>query len=87
MANNSPISQAVSLGAQRIYVLPTNDGLQSPVRATGGALDAALTGLRLLVQRRLKAELDQLSSDVELIMLPAVNASHVSPTISITRAR
>lgn len=80
VANNSPISQAVSLGAQRIYVLPTNDGLQSPVRATGGALDAALTGLRLLVQRRLKAELDQLSSDVELIMLPAVNASHVSPS-------
>jgi NTE family protein len=74
----SPISHAVSLGARRIYVLPTSDGSQPP--AAGGALDAALTGLRLLIQRRLDAELDQLSRDVELTVLPAVNTSHVSPS-------
>ena len=81
VVNNTPISHAVELGAERIYVLPTDD---PSCRAAGyvpkTALDAAIHGVRLLVDSRLQADIARYSPDVELIVLPAPNPGQVQPT-------
>ena len=81
VVNNTPISHAVALGAERIYVLATDDaserGLPEPPR---GALDAAVHAFRLLSNARLQADLARYGSEVELIVLPVANPSHVQPT-------
>jgi NTE family protein len=80
VANNTPISHAVELGAERIYVLPTQTGPRRLAQAPRGAIDAALFGLSLLVDRRFAADLARYSSAVELIVLPAANPLHIQPT-------
>jgi NTE family protein len=81
VVNNTPISHAVKLGAERIYVLPTEDptrrGLSVPPR---GALDAAVHAFTLLVGARLEADLARYAGAAELIVLPAANPEHVQPT-------
>jgi NTE family protein len=81
VVNNTPISHAVELGAERIYVLPT-DGPQARSLADGprGALDAAVHAFSLLVGARLQADLARYATAAELIVLPVANASHVQPT-------
>jgi NTE family protein len=79
--NNTPISHAVGLGAERIYVLPTEDPSDRRVGpAAKSALDAAMLGVRLLVQSRLETDIARYSPDVELIVLPAPNPLLVQPT-------
>src|SRR5262249_37148997 len=58
VANNTPISHAVELGAERIYVLPTGYAcaLQEPPR---GALAVALHAISLLTQRRLIDDIER----------------------------
>ena len=81
VANNTPISHAVELGAERIYVLPTEDPANRQLRSSPKtALDVALHGLRLLVDSRLEADIVRYSSQVELIVLPAPNRGQVQPT-------
>jgi NTE family protein len=80
VVNNTPISHAVELGAERIYVLPTQEPHSRPVRVPTGALDAAIQGLHLLVGCRLEADLARYSAKAELILLPAPNARCVQPT-------
>jgi NTE family protein len=80
VVNNTPISQAFELGAERIYVLPTQEPHGRPARAPTGALDAAIQGLHLLVGCRLEVDVARYSSEVELILLPAPNAGCVQPT-------
>jgi NTE family protein len=57
VANNTPISHAVELGAEQIYVLPTGHAcaLHEP---PGGALALALHAISLLTQRRLIGDID-----------------------------
>jgi NTE family protein len=80
VVNNTPISHAVELGAERIYVLPAQD----PGRALGcapkGALDVAIHGLSLLIDRRFESDLARYSQVAELIVLPAHNQTNVPPT-------
>jgi NTE family protein len=78
--NNTPISHAVELGAERIYVLPTQEPNCRPARIPNGALDAAIQGLHLLVGCRLEADIARYSREAELIVLPAPNAGRVPPT-------
>jgi NTE family protein len=80
VVNNTPISHAVDLGAERIYVLPTQDPSRPLGRVPTGALDAAMYGLSLLVDSRLEADITRYSRDSELIVLPAPNSGHVQPT-------
>jgi NTE family protein len=80
VVNNTPISHAVELGAERIYVLPTREPHSRPARVPTGALDAAIQGLYLLVGCRLEVDVARYSSEVELILLPAPNAGCVQPT-------
>jgi NTE family protein len=69
IANNTPISQAVELGAREVYVLPTGHAcaLQQPPR---GALAMALHALALLTQRRLIDDIEKHRHDAKLIVLP-----------------
>jgi NTE family protein len=79
VVNNTPISHAVALGAERIYILPTQ-ALDRPLgHAPGGALDAAIHALSLLIDRRLEADLERFASAAELIVLPAENSMNVQP--------
>jgi NTE family protein len=80
VVNNNPVSHAVELGAERIYLLPTQDPHSQPARVPAGALDAAIQGLRLLVGSRLESDIARHSRDAELIVLPAPNAECVQPT-------
>jgi NTE family protein len=81
VVNNTPISHAIDLGAERIYVLPTADpesrGLSLPPR---GALQAAVHAATLLAGARLQADLALYAGAAELVVLPAANPWHVQPT-------
>jgi NTE family protein len=80
VVNNTPISHAVELGAERIYVLPTLEPHRRPARVPTCALDAAIQGLQLLVGCRVEADVARYSAEAELIMLPAPIAGCVQPT-------
>jgi NTE family protein len=80
VVNNTPISHAVELGAERIFVLPTQNPATPPERVVRSALDAAIHGLGLLVGSRLRADIARYAHDAELILLPAPDTSGVQPT-------
>lgn len=69
VANNAPIADAIELGAERIYVLPTGNAcdLAEPPR---GAVAMILHAMSLLVIRRLLVEIESLRDGAELIVLP-----------------
>lgn len=69
VANNTPISSAVRLGATRIVVLPTgmSCALQKPPR---GAIAFALHALNLLVMRQLVNDIEHFSARAEIVVLP-----------------
>jgi NTE family protein len=86
MANNTPVSHAIQLGAERIYVLPAgNPGAPARSRPPRSALDAAVHALTLLIGARLQADLARYATAAELIVLPAVNPQRIPPT-SFTHA-
>jgi NTE family protein len=79
VVNNTPISHAVELGAERIYVLATQ--YPAPARtAPRSALSAAISGIGLVVGSRLEADLARYANDAELIVFPAPNPLQVQPT-------
>jgi NTE family protein len=80
VVNNTPISHAVELGAERVYVLPTQASAGRPGRAPTSALDAALCGLGRLIDSRLASDIVRYSQETELIVLPAPDATAVQPT-------
>jgi NTE family protein len=80
VVNNTPISHAVELGAERIYVLPTQERSRPPGRPRRGALDRAIYGIGLLLDGRLDGDIARYSSEAELIVLPAPNPRQVQPT-------
>jgi NTE family protein len=80
IVNNTPISHAVELGAERIYVLPTQQRWNPRGRVPRGALDTAIYALGVLVDGRLAFDIARYSSEVELIVLPAPNPQQVQPT-------
>jgi NTE family protein len=69
IANNTPISTALELGASRVIVLPTgfSCALDRPPR---GALAVALHALNLLIARQLVRDAEQFSSAAELVIVP-----------------
>jgi hypothetical protein len=44
VVNDTPISHAVELGAERIYILPMQAPQKRPTRIPAAALDAAIQG-------------------------------------------
>jgi NTE family protein len=69
VANNTPISHAVELGAREIYVLPTGHACALE-EAPGSSLGMALHALSLLTQRRLIDDIEQHKGDAKLVVLP-----------------
>ena len=80
VVNNTPISHAVALGAERVYVLPTQTGPRRTGEPPAGAIDAAIHALTLLVDARFAADLARYADEVELVVLPAPNSRRVQPT-------
>ena len=80
MINNTPISHAVNLGAERVYVLPTQRPQHQLQRLPATALDAAICGLGLLVNNRLEADIARYEHRVELIVLPPPDTTGIQPT-------
>jgi NTE family protein len=78
VANNTPISHAVELGAQRIYVLPTGHAcaLDKP---PGAALAMALHAISLLTHRRLIDDVERHRDDAQLIVLPPPCPLSITP--------
>jgi NTE family protein len=78
VANNTPISHAVELGAERIYVLPTGHACQldEPPR---GALAMALHAISLLTHRRLVDDIERHRGDSDLIVLPPPCPLNIQP--------
>jgi NTE family protein len=69
VANNTPISHAIQLGAERIYVLPTGRACALD-EAPPSALAMALHAISLLTDRRLIEDIERHRSDAHLIVLP-----------------
>ena len=78
VANKTPISAAVALGADRIVVLPTGyacDLQHPPATAAGSAVHA----LTLLTEQRLVVDVTSYHDVVDLIVLPPLCPLRVSP--------
>jgi NTE family protein len=69
VANNTPISHAIGLGAREIYVLPTGHACALE-RPPGSALGMALHALSLLTHSRLIADIELHKHDAKLIVMP-----------------
>jgi NTE family protein len=83
VVSKTPISHAVEFGAERIYVLATEDPAARAVPLTPrGALDAAVHAFTLLVGTHLQADLARYATAAELIVLPAVDRERIQPTDS-----
>ena len=80
VVNNTPISHAVALGAERVYVLPTQDARRQSGHVPTGALDAATYGLALLMESRLRIDIERYAREVELIVLPVPDTTGIQPT-------
>lgn len=78
VANNTPISHAIDLGAQRIYVLPVGHACTLR-QAPGSALSMALHAISLLTQQRLIGDVERHRGDAQLIVLPPPCPLDVQP--------
>ncbi|MDQ1674079.1 MAG: hypothetical protein QOC98_2641 [Frankiaceae bacterium] len=79
IADNAAISQAVTQGADRVYVLPSGYACALPA-APQTVLASALQSLTLLVERRLVLEVAQYSTTVDLRVLPPLCPLAVAPS-------
>ena len=78
VANNTPISSAMKLGATRIVVLPT--GFSCALKQVpGGAIGRAMHALSMLVTRQLVADIERFSSLATLCVVPPLCPVDVSP--------
>jgi len=78
VANDTPISHAVELGAREIYALPTGHACALEA-SPPDALAMALQALSLLMHRRLIDDVDKHKSQVKLVVLPPPCPLAVSP--------
>ena len=77
VANNTPISSAVKLGASRIVVLAT--GISCALeRPPQGVVALALHAVNLLVMRQLVSDIEHFSNRAEIIVLPPLCPVSVS---------
>jgi len=79
VADNTPISQAIALGADRVVVLPAGVAcaLAEPPRS---AVSTAVHALTLLIEQRLILDVAARQHQVELIVLPPLCPLSVSST-------
>jgi len=78
VANHTPVSAAVALGAKRVYVLPTGYSCTMktpPVRA----IDVALHGLNILTVGKLVSAVQRFARDAEITVVPPLCPLATSP--------
>jgi NTE family protein len=78
VSNNAPISHAIELGAEEVYVLPTGYAC-ALVEAPRGALAMLLHAMSLLINRRLLRDVELLADRARLIVLPPPCPQRVQP--------
>lgn len=78
LANNTAISQAVALGADRVFVLPTGVAC-ALAEAPRGALAVAVQALSFLIQQRLIRDVADFAGHAELHVAPPLCPLAVSP--------
>jgi NTE family protein len=69
VANNAALSQAVALGADEVYVLPTGFAC-ALTRPPSSAIGAALQALTLLIEQRLVIDVAHFTAHADLKVLP-----------------
>jgi NTE family protein len=77
VADNAAVSQAVALGAEVIYVLPTGYACALE-EAPSSPLGSALQALTLLIEQRLILEVAHFAADVDIRVLPPLCPLSVS---------
>jgi len=78
VANNTPISHAIELGATEIYILPTGYACDLHT-APRSALGMGLHALTLLIQQRLIMEIRAFRDRARLVVLPPPCPLDVTP--------
>lgn len=78
VANNAPITHAIELGADRVYVLPTGYSCALP-QAPRGPLNMALHAMMMLMHQRLVREIRDLAGHARLTVLPPPCPIDVTP--------
>jgi NTE family protein len=78
VVNNTPLSHAIALGADAVWVLPTGYACALS-DAPRGALAMALHGLSLTVNQRLAVEVRHYERSVQLHVVPPPCSIRVSP--------
>jgi NTE family protein len=79
VADNTPISHAVELGADIVYVLPTGAPCALP-KPPRGAIQMLLHAVTLLINERLLRDIERYRERVELIVLPPPCPQTVLPS-------
>jgi NTE family protein len=79
LADNAAISQAIALGADRVYVLPTGYACALPTPPST-PLAVAVQALSLLVQRRLITDVELYADRVDLVVLPPLCPLRIAAT-------
>jgi NTE family protein len=77
VANHTPVTVAIELGATQIYVLPV--GYPWLNREPTNALGMALHALARIVEQKLDAEVEANKCAADIHMLPALDIADVSP--------
>lgn len=78
ISNNTPISAAIELGAETVYVLPTGTACDLP-EPPRGALGMLMHAMSLLIMRRLLIEIELLQDQAQLVVLPPPCPLEISP--------
>ena len=79
VTDNTPIGDAVALGADQIYVLPTGHAC-SLRDAPRGALSVALQAITVLIGRQLVVDIERYATTVDLRVVPPLCPLDVLPT-------
>lgn len=78
VVNNTPLSHAVALGADTVYVLPT--GYACDLSASPrGVMGMALHALTLAINQRLAFDIARLERAIDLRVVPPLCPVHISP--------
>jgi NTE family protein len=78
IANNTPVSTAVALGARRVVVLPAGWSC-ALTKPPASALGMALHAVSLLISRQLRVDIERLRSRAELHVVPPLCPISVGP--------
>ena len=79
VVNNTPLSHAVGLGADVIYVLPT--GYACALRsAPRGALGLAMHAMTIAINQRLANDVERFESTADIRVIPPLCPVRVAPT-------